>query len=290
MLINFHGGGFTLGTSLDDARWCAAVTTHLNAVVISVDYRLAPEYPFPTAVEDGTDALLWLHAHAASYNLDASRIGISGFSAGGNMCFSVPLRLLSLQRSIPRVSAVAAFYPSTDFTATREARRKTNVRPDTELPRVFTELFDASYLYPPKEIALENPFLSPAMAGDAEVCAALPEEGVCLVLCEWDELRAEGERWRDRLRGLGVGVWSETVEGVAHGWDKAPNPVWEDEKARGVYRRVCEQLGRVFYGEGWTMGEPATGEPVKVEEPVAGEAANEERPAEQKEAKERCSN
>ncbi|KAF8247138.1 hypothetical protein K440DRAFT_654903 [Wilcoxina mikolae CBS 423.85] len=248
VIINFHGGGFTLGTSHDDARWCSAVTSSLNAVVISVDYRLAPECPFPTAVEDGTDVLLWLHTHAAEFHLDPTRVGISGFSAGGNMCFSVPLRLLSLQRpETVKIVAIAAFYPSTDFTATREARRKTNIRPDRELPRVFTDLFDASYLYPPHEISVENPFLSPAKAGDGEVCEVLAGTEVSLVLCEWDELRAEGERWGERLRGLGVGVWCELVEGVTHGWDKSPNPVWEDEKARGVYRRVCGRIGRAFY-------------------------------------------
>jgi len=255
VIVNFHGGGFTIGTGLDDVRWCHAVTQQLNAVVISVEYRLAPEYPFPTAVEDGTDVLLWLETHAALHNLDATRIAISGFSAGGNMCFSVPLRLhyeLSLhpRPTSSRIVALAAFYPSTDFTATRASRRATNVRPDKELPKVFTDLFDASYLHPPKDVAMDNPFLSPAMAGDKEVLAAFPED-IMLVLCEWDELRAEGERWRDRLRGLGKTVWSELVEGVAHGWDKGPNPVWEDGKARAVYGRVCAELGRVFYGEAW---------------------------------------
>ncbi|CCX05725.1 Alpha/Beta hydrolase protein [Pyronema domesticum] len=252
VLVNYHGGGFTLGTASDDARWCATVNTLLNAVVISVDYRLAPEYPFPTAVEDGTDVLLWLHTHATEYAIDPARIGLSGFSAGGNMCFSVPLRLFSLQQPTPRLAAIAAFYPSTDFTSPREARRATNIRPDKELPKVFTDLFDASYLWPPKEVRMENPFLSPAMAGDADIHKALPKN-VLIVLCEWDELRAEGERWRDRLTKLGLNVWSELVLGVAHGWDKAPNPVWEDRKAKEVYERVCKQLGKVFYGPDWKL-------------------------------------
>ena len=255
VVVNFHGGGFTIGTSLDDVRWCRAVTQQLDAVVISVGYRLAPEHPFPTAVEDGTDVLLWLETHAALYHLDAARVAISGFSAGGNMCFSVPLRLhheLSLRPrpTSSKIVAIAAFYPSTDFTATRESKRATNARPDKELPKVFTDLFDACYLHPPNDIAMDNPFLSPAMAGDREVLAAFPED-MMLVLCEWDQLRAEGERWRDRLRQLGKNVWSELVEDVAHGWDKGPNPIWEDEKARAVYSRVCAELGRIFYGDGW---------------------------------------
>lgn len=93
VVINFHGGGFVLGTARDDARWCGTVVDQVGAVVVSVDYRLAPENPFPTAVEDGADAVLWLAQHAEEYLLDSDRFAISGFSSGGNMSFTVPLCL-----------------------------------------------------------------------------------------------------------------------------------------------------------------------------------------------------
>lgn len=93
VVVNFHGGGFTIGSATDDARWATAVVEETGAVVVSVEYRLAPEYPFPTAVEDGVDAVLYVAKHAKEFHLDANRIAISGFSAGGNLCFTVPLRL-----------------------------------------------------------------------------------------------------------------------------------------------------------------------------------------------------
>ncbi|CBX99748.1 hypothetical protein IAQ61_003019 [Plenodomus lingam] len=93
VVINFHGGGFVLGSARDDARWCGVVVEQVGAVVVSVDYRLAPEYPFPTAVEDGADAVLWLAQNSEEFLLDPSRIAISGFSSGGNMSFTVPLCL-----------------------------------------------------------------------------------------------------------------------------------------------------------------------------------------------------
>lgn len=98
VVVNFHGGGFCIGRASDDARWSRIVVESADAVVVSVDYRLAPEHPFPAAVDDGVDALLYLEAHADELSLDASRIAITGFSAGGNLAFSVPLRLRALTR------------------------------------------------------------------------------------------------------------------------------------------------------------------------------------------------
>lgn len=93
VVVNFHGGGFTLGKATDDCRWATSVVARTGAVVVSVGYRLAPEFPFPTAVEDGVDALLWLSQHGEELDLDVQNITLSGFSSGGNLCFTVPLRL-----------------------------------------------------------------------------------------------------------------------------------------------------------------------------------------------------
>lgn len=98
LVLNFHGGGFTLGTGTDDARWARAVTENAKAVFVSVEYRLAPEYPFSVGVEDGTDALLYLAAHAEELRLDPHRIALSGFSAGGNYALTIPLMLYDLQQ------------------------------------------------------------------------------------------------------------------------------------------------------------------------------------------------
>ena len=97
VVVNFHGGGFTLGTGTDDARWAATVISQVDAVFVSVEYRLAPEYPFSVGVEDGTDALMYLASHAEELRLDPHRMALSGFSAGGNFAFTVPLMLRDLQ-------------------------------------------------------------------------------------------------------------------------------------------------------------------------------------------------
>lgn len=99
VVVNFHGGGFTLGTGTDDARWADAVVSTAEAILVSVEYRLAPEYPFSTGVEDCTDALIYLAAHAQSLRIDAARIALSGFSAGGNYALTAPLVLWDLQQN-----------------------------------------------------------------------------------------------------------------------------------------------------------------------------------------------
>lgn len=97
VVVNYHGGGFTLGTETDDARWAAAVNKQTNAIVVSVAYRLAPEYTFSVGVEDAADAVIYLAAHAEELSLDPHKIALSGFSSGANFSFAVPLLIHDLK-------------------------------------------------------------------------------------------------------------------------------------------------------------------------------------------------
>lgn len=326
VVVNFHGGGFTLGTAKDDCRWAGAVTKQVGAIVASVDYRLAPEFYFPTAVEDGVDAVLYIARHAEELWIDAEKIAVSGFSAGGNMAFTVPLRLqeeldpdLDTGRAMAdhldqdavdtvaeeerrrsmgiiavkghaynksagdlrkqsiyaaenttaaggytplspnkgntiadvkmirdtRISAIIAWYPSTDYTLTRHQRRETNLNPAQELSAVFTELFDQSYLQPPT-MDMSNPYLSPSQA-PANMLSRLPDD-IVLYTCEWDMLREEGQKFKDKLESMGKRVYHRMVLGVPHGWDKAPNPLKVTPGVAEHYADACRELRRVFGG------------------------------------------
>lgn len=97
VVVNYHGGGFTLGTGKDDARWARAVVETTGAVFVSVEYRLAPKHPFSVGVEDCADAVIYLAAHADELRLDANRMALSGFSAGANYALTAPLLLHDLQ-------------------------------------------------------------------------------------------------------------------------------------------------------------------------------------------------
>lgn len=100
VVVNFHGGGFTLGTGTDDARWASSVVNNVDAVFVSVEYRLAPEHPFSVGLEDGSDAIIYLASHAKELQLDSNSIALSGFSAGGNFAFAVPLMLWELKNNM----------------------------------------------------------------------------------------------------------------------------------------------------------------------------------------------
>jgi len=274
-MVNFHGGGFTIGSATDDCRWADAVRRAVDCILVSVDYRRAPEHPFPTAVEDGVDAIFYLIHHAKELYIDTNRLSVSGFSAGGNMAFTVPLRwqyecralmgiptdmsggtalphdaasegAFSMSRRGGKIVAICAWYPSLDFTNPRSERRKSNVKPDRGMPVFFTNLFDASYLYPPKNIDVTSPYLSPGVAEDG-LLRGLPKD-ILLYTCEYDELCAEGLRFRDRLQNepLNKNVFWRMVDKEPHAWDKSPNG--KDPKRDEFYTEACKKLRGIFYG------------------------------------------
>ncbi|RPB23846.1 alpha/beta-hydrolase, partial [Terfezia boudieri ATCC MYA-4762] len=267
---------------MDDVRWAHACVLYLNCIFVSVEYRLAPQHPFPTAVEDGADACLWLVDHGKELSLDTNRMATTGFSAGGNMAFTVCMRVQEevekrrkargliinpaqrgqrptwevLVQGISKwiyegkFMAIASFYPSTDFTLSRDIRRLSILRKDKGLPAFFTDLFDASYLYPPKLIDLDDKYLSPGLAPTEILRNSLPED-IIIYSCEWDELLVESERFATRLGSEDIGkrVRYTCILNAQHGWDKSPLP-WQgkDERRDSVYREVCNKLGKVFYG------------------------------------------
>lgn len=253
VVVNFHGGGFTLGCGTDDARFARFVLERCRAVFVSVDYRLAPEFPFPTAVDDGADALLYVIRHAAELRIDPNRIATSGFSAGGNIAITAPLRLhghLTDPDTPPepehKIVAVAAWYPVTDYTLTRAERRASAKRPDQTIPPVMTNLFDASYLFP-ADLDLEAPYLSPSKAPDSLLIEGLPDDFI-MYTCEWDMLLREAEDFACRLAAEPIckNMWYRMVSEVPHGWDKGPSPFSPPQGAQEVYGECCDHLRDIF--------------------------------------------
>jgi acetyl esterase/lipase len=257
-VVNFHGGGFTIGNATDDARFARFVLETCDAVFVSVDYRLSPENPFPVAVEDAADALLYLIRSGPELHIDPAKLAVSGFSAGGNLAITAPLLLADHVKSarasgtpIPdyRIRAVATWYPVTDYTRPRALKRATSVRPDQTLPQTFTDLFDAAYLHPPN-LNLSNPYLSPSKATDEQLAEAIPET-VIFYTCEWDMLLEEGQEFAKRLEREPISreVRYKMVPGVPHAWDKSPNPNKPAELSEELYRECCGYLHEAFERE-----------------------------------------
>ncbi|KAG8917469.1 hypothetical protein FRC01_002434 [Tulasnella sp. 417] len=249
-IVNFHGGGFTLGTASDDCRWATALCEQADTVVCSVDYRRAPEHPFPTAVKDGTDAVMWVWDHAAELGTDGDRLGLQDAllrrrgAEPSQVSSDAPLVLSHEHRAI---KLSIPWYPLTDFTATKEERRKTITRLDKALPQFFNRLFDSSYLHSTEEVKLDSPYLSRGVAS-GELLRFMPDE-ILMYTCEWDELRAEAERFTDRVKKLGKKIKYRMVEGVPHGWDRDPNPFKVNPVTLEVYAEAAKEIKRVFYGE-----------------------------------------
>ena len=258
VIVNFHGGGFVLGSPTDDARWASAVTENVGAVFVSVGYRLAPEHPFPVAVEDGVDAILWLYKYGRSLGIDSQTMGLSGFSAGANLCFTVALRLetelkklqatySNLNESdISRPCVIVSWYPGVDWTLSRAERRALNPGgPNRSLPKALTNLFDASYIYPPETINRADPYLSPGTAPDYMLTNGLPKD-IILYTCQYDQLFIEGEAFRARLEGLGKNLFGRPILRVRHGWDRSPNPFKVDSVAKKAYLEASTELNEIL--------------------------------------------
>jgi acetyl esterase/lipase len=208
LVVYFHGGGFVLG-GLDMGNWiCGAVAARVGAVVVSVDYRLAPAHVFPAAVEDCYAALAWAAGNAAE--LDATgRIGVMGESAGGNL--AAVTCLLARDRGGPAISHQALIYPSTDMT--RENPAAANPRAPF-LSAAEISAYKRLYLGPDGDPA--SPWASPLLADQAGLPSALIQVG------EHDPLRDDGVRYAAALRAAGVPVRFTEYVGVPHGFVNFP--------------------------------------------------------------------
>lgn len=219
-------------------------------MVVSVDYRLAPGYPFPTGIEDCVSAVLYLWSHADELNLDISRTAFSGFSAGGNFCYTAAIRLHEElkelkasgrieESNIGKLVSTVAFYPAVDMTRSRAERNASNPNMKLIVNPIFFKLFSGAYFSPDQDT--HSPLLSPGVAPDQLLKDALPDNMV-MITCWGDGLLKEGEDFREKLRGLGKRVDGYTVPDVPHGWDKWPSYGKGDVKRDEAYKSAARSL------------------------------------------------
>ncbi|OAA70699.1 Alpha/beta hydrolase fold-3 [Cordyceps fumosorosea ARSEF 2679] len=241
VLVFYHGGGWTVGGLESETDIITNICTSAKCVVVSVDYRLAPEHPFPAAVDDAWAALLWVAAEGKSaLNINPDNIGVGGSSAGGNLAAVMAQRAASSSHgSTPRVAAQLLNIPVTDNTRTpascacwRDLQHSPALSADMML------WFRAGYL--PRAGDAENPEASPLLwRGD---WAALPPAVV--VVAGLDVLRDEGEAFGERLRRAGVRARVVTFPDQPHIFP-AMSGVLED--GRRAITVMCEGLREVFY-------------------------------------------
>lgn len=207
VLVYFHGGGFVVGDLDGHDGSCRALTNAVPCVVVSVDYRLAPEHPFPSAPEDASAATRWVAEHAASFGGDPTRIAVGGQSAGGNLAAVVPL--MARDRGGPPLVFQLLVYPMADHSFETPSYREN--AEGYWLTRERMQWYWGHYLARPEDGA--HPYASPLRATDLR---GLPP--ALVLTAEYDPLRDEGEAYAARLREAGVPVAHTRYEGQIHGF------------------------------------------------------------------------
>lgn len=208
MTIFFHGSGFVLCSVETHDGMCRNITAGAGCVVVSVDYRLAPEHPFPAGLDDCVFATRWSVMHAAELGADPARIAVAGDSAGGNMAAATALILRD--EGGPQLSGQLLIYPVTDHYSTG-TRSYVENGDGYGLTRDTMVWFWDHYLRHPADAA--NPYASPSRArGLSRLPAAF------IATAEFDPLRDEAEQYATRLAESGVAVEMMRYMGMNHGF------------------------------------------------------------------------
>jgi acetyl esterase len=207
VLVFYHGGGWVIGNLDTHDRECRSLCQQAGCIVVSVDYRLAPEHPYPAAVDDAFAALGWVGEHAAELGGDPRRIAVGGDSAGGNLAAVVAI--LARDASGPALRFQLLVYPAVDSRSPSGFASRTENADAPFLTLATMEWFQAHYL--PNAADCEDPKVSPLLAAShADLPPAL------VVTAEFDPLRDEGEAYADALQQSGVEATLHRYDGMPH--------------------------------------------------------------------------
>ena len=206
-LVFFHGGGWVIGDLDSHDVVCRKLAHESELIVISVDYRLAPEHKFPAAVDDAIAATKWVAANAKQLGIDASRLMVGGDSAGGNLAAVVSLA--ARDGNGPKIAGQVLIYPATDFAM----KHPSHSEPETSILLTHTVIrwFRDHYLNGAADG--QDWRASPALA---KTLAGLPPAYV--LTAGADPLRDEGNEYAARLKDAGVAVTTRTFPGQFHGF------------------------------------------------------------------------
>jgi acetyl esterase len=231
-LLFFHGGGFVVCDLDSHDSTCRELATGADCVVVSVDYRLAPEAKFPAAPEDCYAATEWVAKNAPSLGIDADRIAVAGDSAGGNLAAVVAL--MCRDRKGPRLIHQLLIYPVTDN------RFDTASYKDNGVGYFLTEQMMRWFWhhYLDSEGDGDNAMASPLRAPDLSL---LPSATV--LTAQYDPLRDEGRAYAERLAEAGVATTQTNYPGVFHGFFGMSEQI---PRARQAIEQVCAELRKAF--------------------------------------------
>lgn len=231
VIIYYHGGGFVMRSIDSHDKVCRRICRDNRVIVISVGYRLAPEYKFPIPMHDCYDATVWTAQQAESLGGDASRLVVMGDSAGANLATAVCL--MSRDLGGPKISYQVLIYPCTD--GYLSASSITDLGEGYFLTKAKMEWFINHYKSSDED--LRSPYLSVLLADDL---SNLPPAFV--FTAEFDPLKDEGRQYADRLKEAGNKVRFQEYEGMIHGFISMPRL---SNRILGTYRDIQQALAEV---------------------------------------------
>jgi acetyl esterase len=232
VVVHIHGGGWTIGNVEQYDPIARQIANATNAIVVSVDYRLAPEYPYPAGLDDCWTALLWTAKNASTFGGDPARLAIIGDSAGGN--HAAVCALLARDAGAPDVALQVLVYPVTDcmFDTKSYSQNGEGYLLDTKQMHWFFDCYTRGGCDP------SDWHISPLRAPDvARVAPAF------VITCEFDPLRDEGEAYAGRLEKAGVPVSSYRYDGMIHGFFGLSAAF---DASRDAMHRVGTEVRRAF--------------------------------------------
>jgi acetyl esterase len=206
-LVFFHGGGWVIGNLDSHDVACRKLADEGQLIVISIDYRLAPEHKFPAAVNDVIAATTWIAGHARQLGVDASRLMIGGDSAGGNLAAVVAIA--ARDGNGPAIAGQVLIYPAVDFAR----KHPSHSEPETSVLLTHTAIIWFSAHYLNSAVDGNDWRASPARA---TTLAGLPPAYV--LTAGADPLRDEGVEYAERLKAAGVAVTYRHFPGQFHGF------------------------------------------------------------------------
>jgi acetyl esterase len=233
VVVFFHGGGWVTGTLDTHDPYCRALAIEAGAVVVSVDYRLAPEHKFPAGLEDCLAATDWVLSHAGELGGDPARVLVSGDSAGGTLATVVALQLQDKQRLAGQI----LLYPATAYYDPPTASYIENAV-GYGLTRAGMSWFWDQYINDRSETTdfRVAPLLAPSLSG-------LPP--AFLVTAEYDVLRDEGMAYAKRLAEAGVAVAHVHAKDMNHGFAASPNAFPYLSQAKDLLRQVASWIAEL---------------------------------------------
>jgi acetyl esterase/lipase len=207
VLVYFHGGGWTVGDIESHDALCRGLANRSGCLVVAVDYRLAPEHPFPAGVADAYAATAWVAEKIGDFGGDAARLAVGGDSAGGNLAAVVSQ--LAKARGGPSIAFQLLVYPSVERHDDSPSMHENADGP--VLTVAWMEWFWSHYLTGPDDAF--DPRVSPGLAPDL---SGLPP--ALVITAEYDPLRDQGARYAQQLRDAGVDAEHRNYDGMVHGF------------------------------------------------------------------------